>query len=65
MTLSEFFRRFLWHVTTAATVLFVLLLIGEYFVPGSVLPFVDLVDATIVIIGLLVVAALISQPSHE
>ena len=63
--IREFFRRLLWHITTAATTLFVVLLIGEYFVPGSVLPFIDLVDGAIGIAGLLIITSLISRPSNE
>lgn len=49
----QFLRNFLRHVTAAACVLFVILAVGEYFVPGVVLPFIDLVDAVPILLILL------------
>lgn len=62
MTLSEFLRRFLFHLATACSSLFIVLFVGEYFVPGSVLPFINLIDATLVVLGLLVLAAIVHVP---
>lgn len=57
----EFLRAFIHHLTLASLVLFVLLLIGEFFVPGSVLPFVNLVDLSPVLLGLVVLRAVIGR----
>lgn len=57
MSFSEFFRRLLFHVTCATLTLCIVLLIGEKFVPGSVLPFVDVVDLVLALPVLLVLAA--------
>lgn len=61
MPISEFLRRFLFHVASAATVLLIVLAAGEYLVPGSVLPFLDLVDLSLVVLLLVVGSALISR----
>jgi hypothetical protein len=47
MSLFAFLKGLLFHIISAAIVLFAILLLGEYFVPGSVLPFVNLIDAII------------------
>ncbi|MFA5936177.1 MAG: hypothetical protein WC787_04995 [Patescibacteria group bacterium] len=57
MNTSLFFRTLLLHVTCAATTLFVVLLVGEFFVPGVVLPFVNVIDLSfplLVLLGLCV-----------
>ena len=59
MPISEFLKRFLSHVTAASTVLCIVLAAGEYLVPGSVLPFLDLVDAALVVLALNAVTVLI------
>lgn len=41
MSLSVFLRTLLFHVAAALSVLSIVLLIGEVFVPGSVLPLLD------------------------
>ena len=58
-----FLKRLFFHITTALITLFVVLLVGEWFVPGSVLPFINLVDLTIPLIGLLIVCVLICSDS--
>lgn len=65
MSIREFFHRFLWHISAAAITLFVILLIGEYLVPGSVLPFVDLIDATIAIVALVILTVIVSLPRSD
>ncbi|MEO5928271.1 MAG: hypothetical protein ABIO72_06095 [Patescibacteria group bacterium] len=60
MELSQFLRRFLYHITAASCVLFVVLAVGEYLVPGVVLPFVDLVDVApflLVLLGLSILSS--------
>lgn len=57
MSISDFLRRLLFHVTTASLVLCVVLLIGEKFAPGSVLPFIDLVDLLLALPVLLILSA--------
>ncbi|MBU1348613.1 hypothetical protein KJ781_00925 [Patescibacteria group bacterium] len=57
MPISAFLRRFLFHVTAAADVLAILLLLAEFFVPGSILPFIDVVDLLLPLIFLNVVTA--------
>ena len=52
MAFSLFLRKFLAHVAGAATVLCAILVIGEYFAPGSVLPFIDLVDGSLIVLVL-------------
>ncbi|MCR4278468.1 MAG: hypothetical protein NUV81_01010 [bacterium] len=57
-------KRFLFHVTASATTLFLILSIGEWLVPGSVLPFFNVVDAILPLFGLILVCVLIcSKPS--
>ena len=54
----DFLRRFLRHVTAASVVLWIVLVIGEYMVPGVVLPFINLIDlapALLVLLGLTLV----------
>lgn len=65
MSLSFFLRRLLFHVALAALVLFAVLLIGEIFVPGSVLPFIDLVNLTLGLVALLILAALFPVGPQE
>lgn len=55
----EFLRAFFHHLTLASTTLFTILLLGEFFVPGSVLPFVDLIDLALVLLGLIVTRVVI------
>ncbi len=55
MTLSVFLKKILFHCTAVALVLFIFLLLLEYLVPGSVLPFIDLIDGSMVVLGLLVI----------
>jgi hypothetical protein len=59
MPIVEFLKRLLTHVTAAATVLCIALAVGEYLVPGSVLPFLDLVDLALVVAALNVATALL------
>ncbi|MCI0479489.1 hypothetical protein L0Y59_03010 [Candidatus Uhrbacteria bacterium] len=59
MTPSEFLRRFLFHVTAAADAVAALFLVAEFLAPGSVLPFVGLVDLLIPLIVLNVIAAML------
>lgn len=54
MTLSNFLRRLLFHTTAASLVLSVILLIGEKLVPGSVLPFIDLIDLLPILLALII-----------
>lgn len=61
MPISEFARRFLFHAASAATVLLAVLAIGEFFVPGSVLPFLDLTDLSLAVLVLLVASGLDSE----
>lgn len=65
MNLSQFIRRFVSHLTAAMSVLFVLLTVGEYFVPGTVLPFIDVVDAAIVILVLLSISLILAKKETE
>lgn len=54
MKLIDFLRGLLFHVTSAALVLAVLLLIAEKFVPSSVMPFIDVIDLLPVLLVLVV-----------
>ncbi|MFH1078469.1 MAG: hypothetical protein V1745_04305 [Patescibacteria group bacterium] len=60
MPATSFLQRLLFHVTAAADVLAILLLIGEAFAPGSILPFIDAVDLLIPLIALNVATAFLS-----
>jgi len=64
MSLFSFLKGLLFHIVSAATILFLTLLLGEYFVPGSVLPFVNLIDATIPLLGGIVLFLLL-KPSDS
>lgn len=55
----NFVKRFLYHLTAAATLLFAALAAGEWLVPGSVLPFFNLIDAAIPLIGLILLCAIV------
>ncbi len=59
MSLSFFLKQFLFHTTSASIVLFVVLLLGEFFVPGSILPFINLIDASLFLIVLVVFTGVI------
>jgi hypothetical protein len=59
MSILDFLKRLLVHVTAAATALCLVLAVGEYLVPGSVLPFLDLVDLALLVGALNVVTALV------
>ena len=50
MPLSQFLKQLYSHVTAASTALFVILVALEFFVPGAVLPFVHLANASIILI---------------
>lgn len=54
MTLSEFLKRFLYHITASALVLTAILLLDEKLVPGLVLPFIDVIDFLPILLGLLI-----------
>lgn len=60
-----FLRRLLRHVTAATAVLFVVLILGEYFVPGTVLPFIDVVDAVPILLVLLGMCAVLPSRSKN
>lgn len=59
MSLSFFLKQFLFHTTAAAIVLFVVLLLGEFFVPGSVLPFINLIDASLFLMVLVIFTGIV------
>jgi len=59
MTITLFLKQFLLQTTASALVLFGLLTIGEWLVPGSVLPFFDLVDAVLPLIVLLMTSIVV------
>jgi hypothetical protein len=59
MNLNEFLKRFLFHLTVAGLILAALLLLGEKLVPNSVLPFVDVIDALPILLGLLILTVLV------
>ena len=63
MTLSIFLKRLLFHTTAACLILALLLLLGEKLVPGSVLPFIDVIDLLPVLLALII--ASISLPSKH
>jgi hypothetical protein len=54
MSIKLFFQRFLLQTTLASIFLSVVLLISEKLVPGSVLPFVDVIDLLPVVFILLI-----------
>lgn len=58
MTLLDFLRRLLLHATLAASVLTAVLLLGEFLVPGSVLPFIDLIDLLPILFAFVVATVL-------
>jgi hypothetical protein len=61
MTLFDLLRRFLFHLSVAGTVLIVVLLLGETFVPGSVLPLLNVVDAIPILVILVVLFVALSR----
>lgn len=65
MTLSEFLQRFLYHVTAALAVLAIVLLIAERLVPGSVLPFVDVIDLLPIVFGLVMLTILSQKKKSQ
>ncbi len=62
MTLKHFLQRSFFHAAAAATCGYVLLLVLERLLPGSVSPFLDLPDTGIVVAALLVASA--AMPSE-
>ena len=65
MSISEFLRRFLYHTTSAATALVGLLVVGEWLVPGSVLPFFNLIDAVLVLTALILFTGFVVTQKNE
>lgn len=65
MDLSQFLIRLVNHVTAAASVLIIVLAVGEYFVPGTVLPFIDLVDAIPALVVLLAFSLILAKKQAE
>lgn len=66
MTTRQFFRRLFFHLAAASTTLIGCLFLGEWLVPGSVLPFFNAVDAVLPLIVLLCAAGLVfSTKNHS
>ncbi len=63
MELNTFAKRLGWHVLGATAVLAACLAVGEWLVPGSVLPFFNLVDAILIFLVISVVFAAIQSRS--
>lgn len=65
MSLRDFFHHFFTHLLSAACILAILLVTAEFIVPGSVLPFFDLVDGLFVLFGLLILTIVILPKSRS
>jgi hypothetical protein len=57
----DFLRRFLRHITAASSALWIVLMIGEYMVPGVVLPFINLIDLIPVLLLLLILTLILGK----
>ncbi|MBI4138998.1 hypothetical protein HY479_02495 [Candidatus Uhrbacteria bacterium] len=62
MAWKRFIASFLFHLTAASVVLSALLLITEDVIPGSVLPFVDVVDLLPIVLALVIATAVWPRP---
>lgn len=61
MSPIRFLKSFLFHTIFSAVVLALILISAEIFVPGSVLPFVDLVDLLPVVLGVVFVGVMVGR----
>ena len=61
MSPLQFLKSFLYHTIFSVVFLALILLIAELLVPGSVLPFVDLVDLLPLVLGVVFVGVIVGR----